>query len=551
MQVSLNESSSPNLTELLNYKFEFMPAVIHSPVQTIVLKFRNNGYLTTAFHVHFPNEKKLELEVWCDEEEPSEELNRLICIIEELKLFTFEPHSAVLQPGETCNVTVSYKHNSLKYNGLHNLPLLVQLSQGKQFYVDLIGRTLPVPHASNAGNRRKSNFTSVSYNSLPSAVSAPPGTAASAKQSNISNNAIAAAAAIAHIPDFLLVVASEPGAIVRLSPVPVGLSISQAPLQRIELINVSGVNISYEVESQSLDQLCEDNFRTPIMRVANPTGTVPALGSCFLEVRFFALEAKVYEFPLRIKYMHAYVAPSAFERSPGNFSESGLITSNSFAVNSNNNARKGTAQSHGGRSGAGSNLRSGMYSPGTSGANTAAAAPAGPPPPAFLELHMQAIGYDPREPKPVRLESHYQGGLPPRSPLLTLPSQKLILSEDLLQFEVVPQLCTARRMTVLRNTSTSAPFEFVVDESSCILCVDGLLSIKPLFGRIEPQEIVVLEFTFTAYAQAMAFDERVKIMVREVIKGTANKKSGMRDALLKKIANRKVKRVGFLFLCCV
>jgi hypothetical protein len=160
--------------------------------------------------------------------------------------------------------------------------------------------------------------------------------------------------------------------------------------------------------------------------------------------------------------------------------------------------------------------------------------------PQFLELQVQIPAYDPRDKKPVRLESHYQGGMPPRNPLLTLPTQKLTLSEDLLDFRVVPQLCTAKRITVLRNTSTTAAFEFVVDESSCNLCVDGLLSVRPLFGKIEPQESIVLEFSFAAYSQSMAFNERIKLMVRELIKGAGKQKSAAREALLKKIANKKV-----------
>lgn len=48
-----------------------------------------------------PNEKQLELENWCDEDEPSEALNRLICIIEELKLFSIQPKWERLGPGKS------------------------------------------------------------------------------------------------------------------------------------------------------------------------------------------------------------------------------------------------------------------------------------------------------------------------------------------------------------------------------------------------------------------------------------------------------------------
>jgi hypothetical protein len=90
-EVKLIKSSSPDLSKLTKYKFEFSPAVMNSPTQTIIIRVRNNGFLTSSFHMHLPNEKQLDLEAWCDEEEPTEELNRLISIIEELKVFSIEP----------------------------------------------------------------------------------------------------------------------------------------------------------------------------------------------------------------------------------------------------------------------------------------------------------------------------------------------------------------------------------------------------------------------------------------------------------------------------
>ena len=38
--------------------------------------------------------------------------------------------SGVLFPGDTCTMTVTYTHNSLKYSGLHNLPIVFKLDNG-------------------------------------------------------------------------------------------------------------------------------------------------------------------------------------------------------------------------------------------------------------------------------------------------------------------------------------------------------------------------------------------------------------------------------------
>ena len=95
--------------------------------------------------MHLPNEKQLDLEAWCDEDDPTPELNQIICIIEELQCFSIEPKKAVLEPGESCIITCTYSHTSLKYGGIHKIPIYFVVDQGKQFYIDLCGRTLPMP----------------------------------------------------------------------------------------------------------------------------------------------------------------------------------------------------------------------------------------------------------------------------------------------------------------------------------------------------------------------------------------------------------------------
>ena len=135
----------------------------------------------------------------CDEDDPSEERNEIISILEELRVFKVTPTKATLRPGEALTLTLSYTHAHLKYAGLHrvrcaspttsvplsalvlpalslspclpsqssitpsrsrlpfSLPislsplslsvsLLLRIAQGKQFYIDLVGRTLPNPN---------------------------------------------------------------------------------------------------------------------------------------------------------------------------------------------------------------------------------------------------------------------------------------------------------------------------------------------------------------------------------------------------------------------
>ena len=110
-----------SLPQVPHYRFEFTPAVVGAGTQTAYIRLRNQGYLTTSYQISFPNEKQLNLEQWCeaplplplplplpplrnhllplarslphrpaprcDEDDPSEERNEIISILEELRVF--------------------------------------------------------------------------------------------------------------------------------------------------------------------------------------------------------------------------------------------------------------------------------------------------------------------------------------------------------------------------------------------------------------------------------------------------------------------------------
>ena len=526
--MQLHESSTTSASQLVSYQFEFSPATLGSPKQTIYLQLRNNGYLPTELRIHLPNEKQLDLEAWCDEEEPSAEQNRLICIIEELKLFSLEPRHATLLPGACCTLTLTYQHSSLKYMGEHNLPLRVFLSQGKQFIIDLVGRTIPTPHqhhhhhqSSHGLNKQRSSTTlnsssATSFNSIPSQ-----------QQHSKDKQKQLLLQSYAGLSDYLLLVGAEPGLIYRLSAVPIGLTLSLAPLQRIELINVSGQSVQYQVDLSFIDKAVEDNFNLPIVRIVNPSGKVPAWSSTYLECHFYPLQVKSYEFTLSIKYqadpamMMMMMMTASSSTSSGMLlrQQSGLSTSSSTgAVAAAGALQKRTSNTN-------------PYSTTTSAAAQSSSFQ-------YLTLTLIAEGYDPRQPKPVVKESKYPGGLPPSMPLLQMPTQKVTVSHDLLDFNIVPQHCTARCITVLRNSSPTTTCDYCVEEMSCDLLLDGLLSARPMAGRIGPLQCAVIEFSFRALSPPMCFLDRCKIIIRDIIKGSSKKQSSMKEALMKKIGSR-------------
>ena len=281
---SLNAKSSPAEADFKRFQFQFSPAVLGSPSSVVKLQIKNNGFLTSNFHVHLANEKELNLEQWCDEDDPSEALNRVISIIEELKCFSFEPRRARLLPGESVVVTVSYNYTHLKYDGEHRVPVLMKIDNGKQFYIDLAGTTLALPSEVS----RKSNVQ------IPITPHAEKG----AKKER------------------LLLAASNAG-IVRLASVPLGLAPRTAPRQRVEISNPSAVDLYYDCDTTALDRVQETHHNMPIFALANPSGVVRAHSRAYLEWYFHPLEAVEYTFSMNINYYNAETAEKVRASSRG------------------------------------------------------------------------------------------------------------------------------------------------------------------------------------------------------------------------------------------
>ena len=122
--MKLNAASSPDITKIPHYRFEFVPAVQGSGLQTVFIRLSNPGFLTTSYRINFPNEKQLNLEQWCDEDDPSQERNEIISILEELRCFKVTPTKAVLRPGESVVLTLSYNHAYMKVGIDPTLPYL-------------------------------------------------------------------------------------------------------------------------------------------------------------------------------------------------------------------------------------------------------------------------------------------------------------------------------------------------------------------------------------------------------------------------------------------
>lgn len=524
----LNASSSPDLSVLRRYPFEFTPGVIGSPRQSIIMRIRNSGFLTTSFHVHFPNEKELDLEPWCDEDEPTEEGLMHIAIIEELKCFTVEPRHATLKPDESCVVTISYSHSHLKYNGLHKLPLLMKLDQGKMFWIDLIGRTIPgepggMPTAplnttlsgATINPEVETSHSRIRTQTGSNMLGSPPNSSVNSKES---------------LSNILLFPCTGADNLYKLIPIPIGFTTLEAPKQKMEIVNVSSVDVAYEVDLSDVDRLISENHDLPIVRLSNPRGIIPARASLYLEWLFYPLEAVEYKFKINIKYTHANAPQPSSLAGLGTLSKgTGHTTGRSAGIPSRGaglNASSSSIVVAPMAQAMGSNFT-------LSGANMNAVMQ-------NLEVFVSGVGYDPREGKPEPEESVYIGGTAKNAQLLKPEKQFARLSFDKLDFGRVPQYATQSHLVLLYNESLVNSVDFAIDDSTSSLFHDGLLTVSSMYGRIEPNSHVVLNIKIHANTQPVLLRERIKICVRELVRGAQKKNNHkLLDKIRKKVSSDK------------
>lgn len=367
--------SSAGLASLVGGPSNLLPPLIATPmtsappnqmnIQSYDISICNNGFLESSFHFHLPNEKELDLEMWCTDTsgisastkffqgdkkaalDAEEKASMMSTILEDMKYFNVYPMSGRLQPGESTIITVIYTHGLIRPSkngigvGIQRLPLLVKIDQGRQFYIDLIGKTLPhsavssnSPKASKMNRQtRRSSFATIMTSATSKSAKSVAATAITSlsnvsKKSNRSKiggkNAIKPEdiLSLPAIQQMLLWIPTPPNSkIYDLSPVPIGFPSKLPPKQRIEVYNLSAFPINYEVNMDllrinAMDKVdtntnqivIEGNNSIDLIKISNPTGTIEARSSIYLNIFFYPLEVRDYLFPLQIKYTKATIA---------------------------------------------------------------------------------------------------------------------------------------------------------------------------------------------------------------------------------------------------
>jgi len=134
-----------------------------------------------------------------------------------------------------------------------------------------------------------------------------------------------------------------------------------------------------------------------------------------------------------------------------------------------------------------------------------------------LNFTLQVNGYDPRLDKPLPYGADFKGGIPACTQQLRIPGQIGYLSQDIINYGVVPQYSSSHRMIMLKNISEQE-IDFNFNDNTSYLLLLGLVSVYPSTGRIERGQHAMINVTVNAKNTcAFSFKHRIKVTVRECI----------------------------------
>ena len=211
-----------------------IPRMLES--RKIRLTLKNIGGVPASYKFVFPDDNKLEKEIWADSGEPTPEAAFEERILAQ-RIFEIKPKEGNLDRNEVFDVELRYNPVEV---GKHNLTILFQIIHGKPILLKLKGETLPP----KKGHLELRN-------------------------------------------DFF-----------EFEPLPTGLTRGVA--QPVELKNLGDVKVNYEVDTSALEEFNKQNFDFPVFEIQNKEGVVDALELKCLYFMFKPLESTEYELTLPI-----------------------------------------------------------------------------------------------------------------------------------------------------------------------------------------------------------------------------------------------------------
>ena len=232
------------IRDLENVPISFTPREVGTEDAWALLQFENLKKVPVEYNFKFPNEMGIEIEHWADAEEPTKER---VCqaFIMDNAIFTVMPKTAVIAPGEKTTVAIGYQYMDVASacEGQHDLPVIMQISNGKQIVLNFSGTTLR--------------------------------------------------------PDERCMVVPR-----TLQLAPTGMGLREPPLQTMEIFNPGAMDARFNIDTTGLDQLCADNYDFPVLQLLKQSGTVEAGGSMLVGWKFNPLEQKEYSVDVKLNVVN-------------------------------------------------------------------------------------------------------------------------------------------------------------------------------------------------------------------------------------------------------
>lgn len=212
-------------------EMNFGAAPIKSEDTKIIFFVENVGTVPSEWALLYPKDLLIELEYWAQNGDYDlDELEEMK--VQDNKLFSIEPKKGFLDPGQSVQIHVTYKHI---FAGVNKLPVLFKMLKGREILLNMVG-------------------TTVAHN-----------------EPNI------------HFPNSLY----------EFEPIEIGLS--EYPIQIYEIYNGGNVACDVEIDASALDNLNAENYSRAILKYLTENKIQIQPGSLFETKWIFSpIEAKTY-----------------------------------------------------------------------------------------------------------------------------------------------------------------------------------------------------------------------------------------------------------------
>uniref|UniRef100_A0A6I8ND97 Cilia and flagella associated protein 65 n=1 Tax=Ornithorhynchus anatinus TaxID=9258 RepID=A0A6I8ND97_ORNAN len=218
--------------------FNFGAAPLDARPSVFLLLFRNVSAVPARWNFLFPSDQRISPDFWAEKMDLTPQELHQMRV-QDNQLFSIAPRAGCLDPGQEQTVELTYRHS---FPGTDRLPVLLKVSRGREILLSFVGVTVPP-------GQGFLHFTSAEH---------------------------------------------------QFAPVAVGTRLP--PRQIYELYNGGSVPVTFEIQTEPLQKVREENFRHPVFSCLSPLGEVAPGCLAQLHWIFSPLEAKTYvvDVPFRI-----------------------------------------------------------------------------------------------------------------------------------------------------------------------------------------------------------------------------------------------------------